>query len=232
MSRRGSLTKYEHQIVEGSIKQIAEKTGKSLANALFDADAVAYVDTSGSMGVGVGGDYFGGKTCHDQAQEDLAKLQAEFPGKLAVYSWSSEEPVWCPDGIPHRFNGGTEMRKALEHMKKYDDTGMALYLLSDGYPEDRINQDDYSYYPDHREVEKHVLDFARTFKSPIHTIYIGPESNTEARDFMRKLAEATGGRFAKTKEMAALYDPTKKFMLLDGIKPEQKESKGNDTISL
>ena len=232
---RKSLTKYEHRVVEGSIKQIAEKEGKSLANALFDADAVDYVDTSGSMMSGIGGHWDrDGRTRHDIAEDELGKLQAEFPGKVAVYSWSSEEPRFCPDGRPFRFNGGTNMRLALEHMKRWDDTGVALYLTSDGYPD--VPMDNYDLIMSGRgakAAEENVLEVARTFKSPIHTIFIGGDQDSEARDFMRRLAEATGGRHVTAKEVARLYDPTKMFMLQDGIKAGKKEpDNSSNTIVL
>ena len=52
---------------------------------------------------------------------------------------------------------------------------------------------------------------------------------------MRRLAEVTGGRYVSTKKVAELYDPTKKYMLMDGIRPDDnsdQEDNDSDPISL
>ena len=79
-------------------------------------------------------------------------------------------------------------------------------------------------FPRREDAEEYVLKFAKTFKSAIHTIFIGPESEREGIAFMRRLAEATGGRHLVTKEVAQLYDPTKKYMLMDGVTADKEAS--------
>lgn len=51
-----------------------------------------------------------------------------------------------------------------------------------------------------------------TFESQIDTIYIGPEINQVGREFLSKLAEATGGTAATSDEPGMLESPMKLLM--------------------
>ena len=115
---------------------------------------------------------------YDVACEQLIRLQKELPGKVGVISWSCTVS-FCPGGVPTFLRGGTDLVGALKFIKPADGTTIKLILISDGEP-------DYG-------SEQKALDIASQFKSKIETIYIGPEGGP-GRDFLRRLAEATGGK--------------------------------------
>lgn len=161
-------------IIQGSLSALARQEGKSLAETFVNADLVVIVDTSGSMNTH---DSRNGKSRYEVACEELAALQANHPGKIAVLSFA-DEVVFCPSGIPINLGGGTDMVKVLQFAKIADVPGMQFILISDGEPND----------------EQQTLAVARTYRNKISTIYVGSEEHPTGRDFLQRLAAATGGQ--------------------------------------
>lgn len=160
-------------LVSGSLKSVADRLGLPLAAMFLDVDAIVMIDTSGSMSYG---DCYNGQTRYNVARDQLIKLQNDIPGKIAVISWS-DRTLFCPNGIPEFLNGGTDLAGLLKFVKPGDGTGIQLILISDGEPDN----------------ETKALELAGDFKSKISTIYCGPELGP-GRDFLRRLAELTGGQ--------------------------------------
>ncbi len=163
------------QLIQGSLQSVANGSGKGIAHVFLTVDVIIAVDTSGSMNQS---DCPGNRRRYDVACEQLIRLQKELPGKVGVISWSCTVS-FCPGGIPTFLSGGTDLVGALKFIKPADGTSIKLILISDGEP-------DYG-------SEQACLDLAKQFKSKLETIYIGPEDGP-GRDFLRRLAEATGGR--------------------------------------
>ena len=79
---------------------------------------------------------------------------------------------------------------ALKFAKVADVEGIRFILISDGQPDD----------------PQATLQVARTFKSRIDTIFVGPERDSSAQDFLRKLSNQSGGVHItadKAKELAS-----------------------------
>lgn len=173
------------QIAKGSLSDIARASGLSLAEAFISCDAVVLVDTSRSMNTEDALDDSVDRADHPSGQMltsrykaacwQLAKLQAELPGKVAVVAFSSIVE-FCPSGYPRYIGAGTAMHKALEFIKVADGCGIKLVLISDGQP----------------DAPDETLRIARTFISHIDTVYVGREGDSGAA-FLRELAAATGG---------------------------------------
>lgn len=170
-----NLAKSDNPLVAGSLRDIAQKSNQSLAETFISCDVVILVDTSGSMSTK---DSRGGKSRYDVACEELAALQGSLPGKIAVLSFSSDV-MFCPSGVATFFGGGTAMAKALQFAKVADmATGMQFILISDGEPDSASN----------------ALAVAKTYRNKIDTIYVGPEDRPTGREFLMKLAKASGGQ--------------------------------------
>lgn len=168
------MTQTQTSIVTGSIGAIAKQTGKSIAETFISAEVVIIVDTSGSMSAT---DSRGGKSRYAVACEELAALQENLPGKVAVIAFS-HDVMFCPSGNPVNFGGGTDMAKALQFARVADIPGMQIILISDGEPDD----------PDK------TLSIAARYRSKIATIYVGSETNPVGRKFLEKLSHTTGGQ--------------------------------------
>lgn len=161
------------KLVYGSLKDISQRSGKPVAETFLSVDALVMVDTSGSMDMT---DCQGNRRRYDVACEQLIRLQRELPGKVGVISWSSSVQ-FNPGGVPYYFGHGTDLAGVLRFIKPADGTSIKLILISDGEP----------------DSESDALRLAKQFKSKLQTIYIGPESGS-GREFLRKLADATGGK--------------------------------------
>jgi len=160
------------EITYGSLGYM-EQQGKSIAESFLSVDAIVMIDTSGSMAVT---DCQNNQMRHTVACDELRALQRRIPGKIAVIEWSSSH-AFCAGGVPGPPVGWTtDMAAVLRFIKIADGTDIKLILISDGQP----------------DSEDATLDVARTFKSKINTIYIGPEGGGGA-DFLRRLASLTGG---------------------------------------
>lgn len=162
-----------NQLVYGSLKDISQRSGRPIAETFLSVDALVMVDTSASMDTE---DCQGNRKRYDLACEQLIRLQRELPGKVGVISWSSSVQ-FNPGGVPYYFGHGTDLAGVLKFVKPADGTSIKLILISDGEP----------------DQEQAALDLAKQFKSKISTIYVGPESGY-GRDFLRRLAEVTGGQ--------------------------------------
>lgn len=162
-------------LISGSLSAVARAEGKPLAQTFIGADCVVLVDTSGSMGMR---DAIGGATRYDVACQELASLQASLPGKVAVLSFSGQNQVmFCPDGRPHNFGGGTDLAGALRFAKVADVAGIRFVVISDGEPDN----------------EAAALSTARGYVNRIDVIYVGSELSPRGRDFLAKLAAQSGG---------------------------------------
>ena len=161
-------------IIPGSIGAIAQQTGKSIAETFISVDVIIIVDTSGSMG---SADSRGGRSRYQVTMDELAALQASMPGKIAVINFSSDVS-FEPSGSPIFKSGGTNLTGALRFIKVADVEGMRFILISDGGPDD----------------PEGAIRIASTFKNKIDVIYVGPEEYPTGRDFLMRLAQATGGK--------------------------------------
>jgi Mg-chelatase subunit ChlD len=180
-----SLSKAGGRIVGGSIADVAQRTGRSIAQAFLSVDAVILVDTSGSMAAC---DSRGGQSRYDVACEELARIQEQMPGRVAILSFSGDT-LLCPAGVPTFQGGGTNLAGALDFAKQADVPGVRFIVISDGEP----------------DSESAALQAARTIQAPISTIYVGPEGGY-GQDFLRRLAAANGGQSVtadRAKELAA-----------------------------
>ena len=174
-------------LVSGSLAQVSQQKGITLAESFLDCDVIIMVDTSGSMDTN---DSRGGRTRYDIAVEELNNLQKSMPGKIAVISFSSSAE-FNPAGIAQYQGCGTDVAGALKFVKVADQIeGMKFILVSDGQPND----------------EREALGVARTFKNHISCIYVGPEDYPSGREFLERLAAASGGKMMtadRAKELAA-----------------------------
>ena len=172
-------------LVKGSLADLAGTANLSLAESFLNVDAVLLVDMSGSMGVH---DARGGRSRYDAAEDELRTLQAQFPGKVAVIAFS-DQAEFCPTGVPIRMGGNTNLAAALRFVKPVD--GLArVIVISDGEP----------------DSESEALSVARTFTSRIDVVYIGPEIGGSGREFLERLAKASGGTFVSSDAPGLLAD--------------------------
>lgn len=184
------------QIVLGSISAIAQQTGKSIAETFLSCEVVILVDTSGSMS---SRDSRGGRSRYEVACEELGQLQNSMPGKVGVIAFS-DNAEFCPSGIPTYFGGGTNMSGALEYCKIADLPGMTFVLISDGQPND----------------ESKTLEAAGRYKNKINTIFVGAEHNQAERDFLARLAAATGGQTMLVEKAKELANGIEQLLLTSG----------------
>lgn len=179
------------QLVPGSLGAIAQQSNQSVAETFINTDAIILVDTSGSM---CACDARGGKSRYDVACEELKNLQAHMPGKLAVIAFS-DDTLFCPNGVPWNYEGGTDLTKALRFAKVADVSGMKFIVISDGQPHN----------------EETALQVAKTYKAKIDTIYVGPEGG-EGQAFLKRLAKASGGQGVTAAKVAQLAGNVQKLL--------------------
>lgn len=179
----------------GSLEDISDKTGLPVEEVMLNAAHVILIDTSGSMCAHDAG-INGSEQRHDVAERELRSLQEMLPGKIAVISFSSDV-IFCPSGIPVRQNSGTNIYKALQAIKPLDGTDVKFYLISDGEDHDSM-----------------TVEFAKTFETPINCIYVGSEYNQMGPELLRKISEASRGKFAKSAKVAEFQDEIR--MLMEG----------------
>lgn len=160
-----------YAITKGSLSDLAQASGAGLAEAFLSADTIILVDTSGSMN-----SYDGTRdTRYDRACAELARLQANLQGRIAVFAFS-HTCEFCPGGVPTYFGQGTAMAQALETVHPADGLVDRFVLISDGYPDN--GQD--------------ALTQARRFTTRIDCVFIGSEGDAGA-DFLRRLSDLSGG---------------------------------------
>ena len=181
-------------IVPGSLGAIASKNGGSIAESFVSADAIIICDTSGSM---AGRDSRDGQSRYDVACQELQKLQATMPGKLAVIAFS-DSVIFCPGGVPEYIGSGTNLAGALKFAKVADVPGMRFIVISDGQPDD----------------EQAAIKIAATFAGRIDCIFVGPESDfMGGREFLAKLARAHKGKSVTAKCAEQLAEKTTTLLL-------------------
>lgn len=181
---RTSIQKSNTTIVKGSLADVAKATGAALAETFLSADVIVLVDTSGSMEAT---DAPGGVSRYNAACKELANLQATLPGKIAVISFASTV-MFCPNGQPFNLSGGTHLAEALKFARTADVDDMRFVVISDGQPSN----------------EQAALDIAQTYKNRIDTIYVGPQDDYRGREFLVRLAKASGGQSVTADRVAQL----------------------------
>jgi len=183
-------------IVPGSISAVAQREGKSIAQTFADADIIAITDTSGSMSATDSRD---NQSRYQVLLQELAKLQAEMEGQIAVLNFSARAS-WSPGGQPEFLGGGTNLAGALRFAKISDCKGRRFIIISDGCPDD----------------EQAALTVAQTYTAPISCVYVGPADGFGAsgKAFLERLAAASGGQSATANrvELAQVVKP----MLVSG----------------
>ena len=185
--------KQEQAVVVGSLSDVAAKSGMSIAESFISATAIILVDVSGSMHTR---DSRGSKSRYDVALDELAVLQRTMPGRLAVIAFS-DGAIFVPGGVPSCLAGGTDVAAALRFAKVADVPDMRFFLISDGEPNDAAE----------------ALAVAATFTARIDTIFVGPERGDRGRDFLERLAAATGGQSATAECVKELAETTKRMLL-------------------
>jgi hypothetical protein len=181
--------------LQGSVKDLAQKSGRTLAEAFLLVDAIVIVDTSGSMSQQDVPKSEVKVSRYQEACEQLRKLQAQMPGKIAVIAFSSY-PVYCPDGQAKLLSGSTNLAAALQMVIPADDCGLRFIVVSDGEPDN----------------EQECLDIAAKIKTRIDTIYIGPPDG-RGIDFLKRLAAIRSGQSAtQADEILKLQDTIQRLI--------------------
>jgi Mg-chelatase subunit ChlD len=162
-------------IIRGSLQQHAGSKSISFAEAFLSVEAVLIIDISGSMAERDVASESGMIRRWDEAQRQLTRLQARFPGRVSVVAFS-DNATFCPDGKLPGIQGGTNMLGALQFISPADGCGIKFIIASDGEPSDPAS----------------VLNQAQKMETKLDTIYIGSESRGQR--FMKELAAASGGK--------------------------------------
>lgn len=185
----------KHHLVVGSLSAIAARDNTSLASVFMDCDHAILVDTSGSMDER---DSTGGRSRYDVACDELRKLQRDLPGKLAIFSYSSDIEL-CPSGVPVFKNGGTAMYDALEYVSDGMDGAIKSYIvISDGYPDPGTGNS--------------IIALAGRLSTPVNTIFAGPVEDKLGREFMAQLALAGRGKMEFSANAAGMGDSAMKLL--------------------
>lgn len=133
--------------------------------------AIALCDVSASM---TERDAPGGQRRIDALNEILRLLQAENPTLRLIAFSDAARYAALP--LPHP-GGSTALHDALDFAAPIA-SGAAVALISDGEPDD----------------EAAALAAARRFPAAVNVFYCGPEGGP-GQDFLRRLAQATGGQY-------------------------------------
>lgn len=181
------------QHVGGSLADMAKRGNASLAETFIGCDAVILCDTSGSMDTP---DSRGGRKRYTVACEELATLQANMPGKIGVIAFSSSV-VFVPGGQPPYLAGMTDLAGALRFARIADVAGMRFIVISDGESDDN----------------KAALAEAALYRGRIDTVFVGPETRPYGRDFLARLAAASGGMSVTADRAAELAASVERLLL-------------------
>lgn len=161
-------------VVKGSIQDVANQTGQSMADAMLGAQYVAIIDISISMDTrDAKGEGSLSIRRFDAAVQALNSLQGSMPGQWIIIEFSSTHQI-VPSGAIHSPNGFTNLAGALEFAKQFNGMGLKFYLISDGEPDSKSA----------------ALNVARTWQDKLDVICVGGATGSE---FMRELAAVTGG---------------------------------------
>lgn len=180
-------------IIPGSIGAMAKREGVSIAESFANADVVALVDVSGSMDAN---DARNGKSRYDVACAELATLQNNNPGKVAILAFSNDT-LFCPSGQPPKLFGGTNLAGALAFARMADTGDVRFVVISDGEP-------------DNAEI---ALAEARRYRGRIDVVYVGPEDHPAGRLFLARLAAERGGVTVTADRAAELAAQTQRLLL-------------------
>ena len=94
--------------------------------------------------------------------------------------------LYCPRSWKYKY---LESIPTIASPEQHFNTGVNI-LISDGQP----------------DSEEEALKIAKTYQNHIDVIYVGPESSPSGREFLKKLAQASGGQAItadRAKELAA-----------------------------
>lgn len=177
--------------VKGSLQQVAVATGKPLAKIILGVSAVVMIDTSWSMTTP---DSEGNQSRYFVACRELARLQMEMAGKIAVVSFDSEVK-FCPTGQPAEPGGSTDLTAALEFCKKFDVGAIKFVVISDGDPDDRMT----------------ALQVAKTYRNPISCVFVGPTSGA-GRQFLNELATNSNGQALEANQARGLLPAMQRLL--------------------
>jgi hypothetical protein len=172
----GKTSLVKSDVTAGSLQDHAAKLGIDVSEALMLAEVVILMDGSGSMG---DHDTRDGRSRFDVAEEELVKIQAAYPGKVALVEFSSDV-TFLPGGVPQRPGDMTRLDLALEWAKVAGGIpDMKVVVISDGYPDD----------------SERCLRLAKQhYPHGIHTIFVGPDDpRDEGLLFLKELSALTGG---------------------------------------
>lgn len=106
----------------------------------------------------------------DVLREAVGQVRQQIPSRLFVFSASAREVSEVPES-----EESTNLAGALRDVQQLD-PGVTL-VICDGRPDN----------------EAQALQVARSFRGAIDVLYIGPENDLHAINFMNRLAQAAGG---------------------------------------
>jgi hypothetical protein len=166
------LTNPLQQLIKKAGKTLPATTGKvAVHQQKIDrrkGETIILADISISMASAAWGD----KRKIDVLREAVTAVRSRISSRLIVFSKDAREENEIPEP-----EANTDLVAGLQAAKEHD-PGSTL-VISDGYPD---NGED-------------SLQIARQFRGIIDVLYVGPEDDTKAIEFMRKLAESGGGNF-------------------------------------
>lgn len=166
-----NLTNPLRNLVSAAAQRLPVETGKVAAQqARLNRRAgsvVILADVSRSMSSAAWGDV----RKIDVLRDAVAVARSNRPGTMLVAFSADAREV---DSIPEP-ESSTDLANALEAVRQHD-PGVTL-LISDGQPDDPAA----------------ALRIARTWRGVIDVLYVGPEGDTKAIEFMRSLAAAAAG---------------------------------------
>ena len=172
------------KIVKGSISDVANIKGESIATSLMNAKILVLLDVSGSMLAPDAKD--GLKRC-EVATNELIEIQRDNPGEVFLVCFSDYvEP--CIGGYPVHPNGSTDLTLALNYSEITNGTDFKIVVISDGSPNN----------------PQSALNAAKSLTCPIYTIHIGPESDHKGKEFLKRLSSSNGGRNLKSGGVGSL----------------------------
>src|ERR1700752_3226385 len=117
-------------MVAGSLGALAQRQGVGVARLFADAEFLIIVDHSGSMD---NRDSRGGRRRIDVAREELAKLQAKHPGKLAIIGFS-QNARFLPGGVVPEPETNTDLAGALGYALRVSGAGLRTIRITDAQP--------------------------------------------------------------------------------------------------
>lgn len=159
----------------GSLAESQKQRGLSFAEAFMHVEAIICCDISGSMDQRDVAAEGGPCSRWEEANRQLQRLQARFPGRLAVVAFS-DTAEFCPDGTLPSVRGGTNLLGALQFISPAAACNIRFIVCSDGEP-DSVSE---------------TLDYARSLKTRIDTVHIG--SSVRGKQFMEELARCSMGQ--------------------------------------